>query len=119
LNIFRNWEGKELADEALRELIESPYRIIYRVYLDQIDILAVVHGSRRLPSELQKSSEKKRATCRGKAGGRGKSADGGKGRRVMGEAILSLSDVRPIGWGATFGPDFDDRLLHFGWVAQR
>jgi toxin ParE1/3/4 len=37
----------------IREVIEKPYRIIYRVKVDQIDILAVIHGARLLPpSEL-------------------------------------------------------------------
>jgi toxin ParE1/3/4 len=36
----------------IREVIERPYRIIYRVKVDQIDILAVIHGARLLPSEL-------------------------------------------------------------------
>ena len=35
--------------EDIRELIEKPYRIIYRIKPDQIDVLAVIHGSRRLP----------------------------------------------------------------------
>jgi addiction module RelE/StbE family toxin len=36
----------------VRELIESPYRIIYRIKPDQIDVLAVIHGSRLLPDEI-------------------------------------------------------------------
>jgi toxin ParE1/3/4 len=36
----------------IRELIEKPYRIIYRVKQDQIDVLAVIHGARLLPDEL-------------------------------------------------------------------
>jgi toxin ParE1/3/4 len=36
----------------VREIIEKPYRIIYRVMEEQIDILAVVHGAQLLPSEL-------------------------------------------------------------------
>ena len=36
----------------IREIIEKPYRIIYRVKVDQIDILAVVHGAQLLPPEL-------------------------------------------------------------------
>jgi plasmid stabilization system protein ParE len=35
----------------VREIIEKPYRIIYRVGSDQIDILAVVHGAQLLPPE--------------------------------------------------------------------
>ena len=36
----------------IREVIEKPYRIIYRIQTDQIDVLAVVHGAQVLPSEL-------------------------------------------------------------------
>ena len=36
----------------IREVIERPDRIIYRVRADQIDILAVVHGAQLLPPEL-------------------------------------------------------------------
>ncbi|MEO6193377.1 MAG: type II toxin-antitoxin system RelE/ParE family toxin [Thermoanaerobaculia bacterium] len=36
----------------IRELIEKPYRIIYRVMANQIDILAVVHGAQLLPPQL-------------------------------------------------------------------
>jgi toxin ParE1/3/4 len=39
----------EYDDEAVREVLESPYRIIYRVRLDRIDVLAVIHGARQLP----------------------------------------------------------------------
>ena len=36
----------------IREVIESPYRIIYRIKTDQIDVLAVVHGAQLLPPKL-------------------------------------------------------------------
>ncbi len=36
----------------IREVIESPYRIIYRIKTDQIDVLAVVYGAQLLPSKL-------------------------------------------------------------------
>lgn len=36
----------------IREVIEKPYRIIYRVRPDQIDVLAIVHGAQRLPPDL-------------------------------------------------------------------
>jgi toxin ParE1/3/4 len=36
----------------IREVIERPYRIIYRIKTDQIDILAVVHSAQLLPPEL-------------------------------------------------------------------
>jgi len=38
----------EYEAEDIREIIEKPYRIIYRIKPDQIDILAVVHGARLL-----------------------------------------------------------------------
>jgi plasmid stabilization system protein ParE len=31
--------------DQIREVIEGPYRIIYHIKLDQIDILAVIHGA--------------------------------------------------------------------------
>jgi plasmid stabilization system protein ParE len=37
------------ADESIREVLEHPYRVLYRVASDRIEILAVVHGARRLP----------------------------------------------------------------------
>ncbi len=36
----------------IREVIESPYRIIYRIKADDIDVLAVVHGAQLLPPAL-------------------------------------------------------------------
>ena len=46
--------GKKVPEydaEDIRELIEKPYRIIYRIKPKQIDVLAVVHGARLLPDE--------------------------------------------------------------------
>jgi plasmid stabilization system protein ParE len=34
---------------AIRELIEGPYRIIYRIRSNLVEVLAVVHGARLLP----------------------------------------------------------------------
>ena len=34
--------------DQIREVIESPYRIIYHIKADQIDILAVLHGSQNI-----------------------------------------------------------------------
>jgi len=34
--------------EEVREVIEAPYRIIYYIYSDQIDILAVLHGAQNI-----------------------------------------------------------------------
>ena len=36
----------------IRELIEKPYRIIYRIKPDQIDVLAVIHGARLLQDDI-------------------------------------------------------------------
>lgn len=38
--------------EDIRELIEPPYRIIYRIKMNQIDVLAVIHGTRLMPDEI-------------------------------------------------------------------
>ena len=42
----------EYQTEDIRELIEKPYRIIYRIKADQIDVLAVIHGARLLPEQI-------------------------------------------------------------------
>ena len=42
----------EYAVEDIREVIEKPYRLIYRIHPDRIEILAAIHGAQRLPSEL-------------------------------------------------------------------
>ncbi len=34
--------------DQIREMIEGPYRIIYHIKPDQIDILAIIHGSRNV-----------------------------------------------------------------------
>jgi len=39
-------------DENLRELIVHPYRLIYRINIDRIDIIAVFHGAQQLPDTL-------------------------------------------------------------------
>lgn len=39
----------EFEEDSLRELFEDPYRIIYRITDQRIDIVAVVHAARRLP----------------------------------------------------------------------
>ncbi|MDE0032685.1 MAG: type II toxin-antitoxin system RelE/ParE family toxin [Deltaproteobacteria bacterium] len=33
----------------IREVIARPYRIIYRVKAERVEVLAVVHGAQRLP----------------------------------------------------------------------
>ncbi len=35
----------------IREIIEKPYRIVYRIKADQIDVLAVIHGAQQLPEQ--------------------------------------------------------------------
>jgi plasmid stabilization system protein ParE len=42
----------EYDDESLREVFEDPYRIVYRLMPQQIDIVAVVHAARRMPRGL-------------------------------------------------------------------
>ena len=42
----------EYQSEDIRELIEKPYRIIYRIKADQIDVLAVIHSAHLLPEEI-------------------------------------------------------------------
>ena len=39
-------------DPNLRELIVYPYRLIYRVLPDRIDVIAVFHGAQQLPGAL-------------------------------------------------------------------
>ena len=36
----------------IRELIESPYRLIYRVKGEVIEVVAIVHGRQDLPSHV-------------------------------------------------------------------
>ena len=36
-------------DENLRELIAHPYRLVYRINPDRIDIIAVFHGAQQPP----------------------------------------------------------------------
>ncbi|MEW5692566.1 MAG: type II toxin-antitoxin system RelE/ParE family toxin [Candidatus Hydrogenedentota bacterium] len=38
--------------DDIREVIEKPYRIIYRIKPDQIDVLAVIHCAQLLPEEI-------------------------------------------------------------------
>ena len=42
----------EYEADDIREVIEKPYRLIYRVESNQVDILAVVHSAQLLPSKL-------------------------------------------------------------------
>lgn len=38
--------------DYIREMIENPYRIIYRIKQDQINVLAVIHCAQLLPEEI-------------------------------------------------------------------
>lgn len=38
----------EFQEDSIREVIENPYRLIYRILPEQIDVIAVVHGSQIL-----------------------------------------------------------------------
>ncbi|MGD8210852.1 MAG: type II toxin-antitoxin system RelE/ParE family toxin [Desulfobacterales bacterium] len=50
---FSGRKVPEYETEDIRELIEQPYRIIYRFKQDQIDVLAVIHGAQLLPEEIE------------------------------------------------------------------
>lgn len=39
----------EYRDESIRELLAKPYRIIYRVLEQRVDVLAVIHAARTMP----------------------------------------------------------------------
>jgi toxin ParE1/3/4 len=45
-------EVPEYEDETVRELLEHPHRIIYRLKKNQVEILSVVHGARQLPVDV-------------------------------------------------------------------
>ncbi len=42
----------EYGARDIREVIERPYRILYRIKEDAVEVLAVVHGAQLLPPEL-------------------------------------------------------------------
>jgi plasmid stabilization system protein ParE len=41
----------EYDDESIRELFETPYRIVYRLDEGRVEILAVIHAARKFPPE--------------------------------------------------------------------
>ena len=46
------WAGSMVPEDEspeLREVFDRPYRIIYRILQDRIDVVAVIHGARQLP----------------------------------------------------------------------
>jgi plasmid stabilization system protein ParE len=49
---FAGSKVPEYDADDIREVLEYPYRIIYRVFPDRVDILAVIHGARLLPDAL-------------------------------------------------------------------
>jgi len=51
----QHFSGRKVPEydaQDIRELIEKPYRIIYRIKPDQIDVLAVIHGAQLLPEKM-------------------------------------------------------------------
>ena len=42
----------EFKSEQIREVIEGSYRIIYYIKSEQIDVLAVIHGSQQITSNV-------------------------------------------------------------------
>jgi toxin ParE1/3/4 len=44
-------EVPEYGDGTIREVFEHPYRVIYRVRPDRIEIVSVVHAARLLPAD--------------------------------------------------------------------
>jgi toxin ParE1/3/4 len=43
----------EYEHEDIRELLERPYRIIYTILADRIDVIAVMHVRQLLPGDLE------------------------------------------------------------------
>ena len=43
----------ELADPQLREIIESPYRVVYRFFDERVEVLTVFRASRLLGSAFE------------------------------------------------------------------
>lgn len=42
----------EVGDESVRELFVKSYRLIYEIRREHVVILALIHGARRLPTDL-------------------------------------------------------------------
>jgi plasmid stabilization system protein ParE len=40
----------EYNDPVIREVIEGPYRLIYRTELDRVSVISVIHGARIMPA---------------------------------------------------------------------
>ena len=48
---FLGREVPEFGTPFLRELILRPYRVIYEVFPDRVEVVAIRHGRQRLPSD--------------------------------------------------------------------
>ena len=57
LSTFPNSGGNvtEYRNDCIREIIEGPYRIIYRVDPSSVVVLTVLHGARLLPDNLPRT----------------------------------------------------------------
>lgn len=42
----------EYEAEDIREIVEKPYRIIYRIKAEQVDVVAVIHSAQILPNDI-------------------------------------------------------------------
>jgi toxin ParE1/3/4 len=42
---------REYSDESMREILVTPYRIIYRIRASRVEVLSVVHSAKQLPDE--------------------------------------------------------------------
>ena len=49
---FSGRKVPEYDAEDIREIIEKPYRIIYKIQPDQIDVLAVIHSAQLPPDTV-------------------------------------------------------------------
>ncbi len=49
---FSGRKVPEYDADDIRELIENPYRIIYRIRPGRVDVLAVIHGAQQLPDRM-------------------------------------------------------------------
>jgi plasmid stabilization system protein ParE len=52
--LFSGRRVPEYDVDQIREVIEDPFRIIYYIKADQIDVLAVIHGARDVLAESEK-----------------------------------------------------------------
>lgn len=41
----------EIGQSTLREVVEPPYRIVYRVRAELLEVAAVVHATRQFPAD--------------------------------------------------------------------